>query len=214
MPETKMIRELDDFLAKSPFAWWEWSLPENTVVANAKKVEMLGYSQSDFEGKGYEAFTELLHPEDYERTMKAMIDHLDGSAPLYQVDYRIKASNGEYRWYMDRGGIIERNSAGAPLRVRGIVIDLGDHIYPGEPLEVILAKLRKAVPSDRTKRNYMTVCTNCLRVKAEDRWFFISDDLSNFISLEKTHGICPDCLRLLYPEYADEIIEKTVSLTP
>ena len=96
-------------MGESPFPWWEWDVAGNVVKASPLKVEMLGYCFEDFRGKGYQAYTDLLHPDDFERTMQAMRDLLEGRAPIYLVDYRIHARDGSWRWYMDRGSVQTRN---------------------------------------------------------------------------------------------------------
>ncbi|HPS56957.1 MAG TPA: PAS domain-containing protein [Spirochaetota bacterium] len=67
---------------------------------------MLGYDPADFENKGYQAFTDLLHPDDHKKAMDAMQRVLRNETGLYQVDYRIRGRNSVYHWYMDRGTVI------------------------------------------------------------------------------------------------------------
>ena len=92
--EDDLERFLDEALMSSAFAWWEWDIPANRVTSNDKKVEMLGRRPEDFRNAGYQAFTDLLHPDDHERTMRAMRDYLEGRASLYQIDYRILRADG------------------------------------------------------------------------------------------------------------------------
>ena len=65
-------------LIDSPFPWWEWDVLNNTVDFNDKKALMLGYEPEMFSSGGYQAFTDLLHPDDYEKTMNAMRQLLEG----------------------------------------------------------------------------------------------------------------------------------------
>ena len=89
---------------------------------------MLGYSEKDV-GKfvHFKAFTELLHPEDYERAMKAMQDHIDGKTDLYQLNYRIKTKTGKFILLHDRGQIVGRK--GDELAVAGIVLNITNNNY-------------------------------------------------------------------------------------
>lgn len=206
MSKKFLEHQIDEFLYTSPFPWWEWNIKENIVKASPRKVEMLGYRDENFKDKGYQAYTDLLHKDDYERTMKAMRDLLEGKASIYQVDYRIIAADKSYHWYMDRGTIISRLSGGTPEKIRGIVIDLGANIEPAASLERLLSLFRKAVPSDRTSRSLLTVCSSCRRIRSGNKWIKISRPLSEFITMTKSHGLCEDCLRELYPQMASEIL--------
>lgn len=197
-------------LKNSPFAWWEWDVVTNKVVFNELKVTMLGYDPADFKDKGYEVFTGLLHPDDYLKAMNAMMIVLKGESELYQVDYRIKAKSGEYRLYMDRGTVIEKVSNNKPARIRGIVIDLGRESEVTGSVDSLIGLLKATVkdyPSD--KKSFLVVCSNCKKAKYEKNlWIDISPELYQLVGEDISHGICPDCIRVLYPDLFDKIAAK------
>lgn len=72
----------------------------------------------------YQFFTEKLHPDDFKKTMDAMYDHLYGRADVYEVEYRIRALDGSYKWFYDRGRITQFDENGKPLFLAGIVFDI------------------------------------------------------------------------------------------
>lgn len=195
------------FIERSPFPWWSWNVTLNRVTASRLKVENLGYDSADFVGVGYEAYTDLLHSDDYNRAMEAMYALLEGRAPIYQVDYRILAADGSYHWYMDRGAIISRDSGGSPEVIRGIVLDLGGHIMEDSPVNELVRLLRLAVPAVPTDEDRIEVCSSCAKIRTSDKWLSVSDELSDFISLPRHHTICESCLNRLYPEIAEEVLE-------
>jgi len=118
----QFTERLEHAMSAGSLAWWQMALPSGKVVFDDRKAAMLGFSPSDF--VRYMDFTALLHPDDLEKAMQAMRDHLEGSAERYEVEYRIRTSSGEYRWFRDVGGITERDSAGKPSLVTGIVVDI------------------------------------------------------------------------------------------
>lgn len=116
---------------KLEFAWsgnlghWYWNIRANQVTFNPLKLTTLGYSISEIpEHVEYQFFTEKLHPDDYKRTMDAMLDHLYGRADVYEVEYRIQAADGSYKWFYDRGRITQFDEHGKPLFLAGIVFDI------------------------------------------------------------------------------------------
>ena len=121
--ERKIIHEKLEFSWAGNLGRWEWNCKTGYVLFNPKKVEVLGYELSDFPPT-VDAFTNLLHPEDYEPTMENMRRHLHGEQPVYEVEYRIKSREGKYKWLYDRGRVIEYDQHGAPLRLTGIVFDI------------------------------------------------------------------------------------------
>lgn len=199
-----------DILDNSPFAWWEWDVGRNKVEFNDLKATMLGYTVEDFHDKGYEAFTSLLHPDDYSRTMGAMKDVLSGVTDLYQVDYRILSSTKQYHWYMDRGSVLEHDKNEKPARIRGIVIDLGRESKTAGSVEAILSLFRNSIHRDANKtESIIVVCSACKKVRNEQTsWISITPELEQLIKDSFSHGLCPKCIRTLYPDFAETVIGK------
>lgn len=108
------------------FAWWEMDVPTGKVKFSDRKAEMLGYLAGQF--THYKDFMALVHPDDYDKTMKKMINHFEGVTENYDAVYRIRTINGNYIWFHDLGKITRRDSNGMPLLVSGIVIDIADKI--------------------------------------------------------------------------------------
>lgn len=117
--------------ARLDFAWagnlghWYWNIKTDSVVFNPLKVTTLGYSLAELpETVGYSFFTGLLHPEDYQGTMDAMLKHIRGERSVYEAEYRIQTKDKKWKWFYDRGKITLRGSNGEPLFASGIVFDI------------------------------------------------------------------------------------------
>lgn len=204
---------LETVIKDSPFAWWEWDIINNVLKINSLKASMIGYNPEDFENKGYQAFIDLLHPEDLEKTMNAMRSVLQKKTDLYQTEYRIKSASGIYHLYMDRGFVIEKDKDENPQKIRGIVIDLGKENEITGNIEDLKEILIQSIAKYKTSHNsFITVCSNCLRVKKDTmNWAVISTELKNLIGQVISHGICPDCIKKLYPEQSESIIRHIIN---
>jgi len=204
------MQNLDYFsklLYNSSLAWWEWDITHNRVNFNDLKASMLGYNPDDFKNKGYQKFTELLHPDDYEKAMNAMRRVLKNETELYQVDYRILSSSSVYHWYMDRGTVVEFNTNGVPSKLRGIVIDLGKEAECGSSADAIIHLLEE---SSAEENEFMfTICSNCDNAKIDNyNWIPVTNDFKINLSSKISHGLCPACIYKLYPEIAEQILSK------
>lgn len=114
---------LNDAIEAGGMAWWMMEYPSGAVFFHPNKIKMLGFTPNDMDKfVHFSSFTDRLHPEDYEKAMKAMMDHLTGKAKSYETTYRIKAKNGKYHTFYDRGKIVARNDNGE-MAVAGVVID-------------------------------------------------------------------------------------------
>ena len=104
------------------YAWtgnlghWYWNIKANEVTFNPLKMTALGYDKSRIpQHVSYQYFTDMLHPEDYQKAINTMFGHMYGAAVVYEVEYRMRAKDGGYRWYYDRGKITQRKKQGGSL---------------------------------------------------------------------------------------------------
>lgn len=100
-------------------AWWWMELPSGVIFFSPNKAHMIGREPTDF--VHYKHFTDLVHPDDYERIMKDMMDHLDGKKELYETSYRIQHSDGHYVTFLDRGKVVGKKDGETLLA--GFVFD-------------------------------------------------------------------------------------------
>lgn len=135
--EVKDLNErLEQAMKIGKLAWWSWDYKTGNVVFSDAKAYMLGYKPEELDGDVY-AFTKMIHPDDYDKAMQAMRDHLEGKKDIYEIEYRIQNKNGKYSWFYDKGGIIERDKAGKPLRIAGVVIDISNAIKQDEKIGLL-----------------------------------------------------------------------------
>jgi PAS domain-containing protein len=102
---------------------WDWKIPDNQVWWSPRLREMLNLSDPspDDTPRGWEA---RLHPDDHDRVIWALNDHLERGTP-YDLEYRLSTESGEYRWYSDRGKAI-RDGDGKAVRMSGALRDITD----------------------------------------------------------------------------------------
>jgi hypothetical protein len=55
---------------------------------------------------------------------------------------------------------------------------------------------------------FIPICANCKKIRQDIDWKTVEEYISENSLAKFSHSICPDCLRLLYPEDADEILKK------
>ena len=120
--EKETSTRLSQALRSSGAGLWDWYVKENKLVTNAAFHEML---QEQWLGEPLDPnyFFARLHPEDVQRTAAAVEASHQGNAP-YDVEFRLRCANGEYRWIKSSGDVTERDAAGAPLRMVGQHVDI------------------------------------------------------------------------------------------
>jgi len=121
---TSSEERLNICLSAGNLAWWEMNCITGKLIFNENIVKILDYSIEELSNIAYTTFTDLIHPDDRNKVLKAMNDHLEGKKEFYEVDYRIKTKKGYYKWFFDKGSIVQKNSNGKPLVVLGVVFDI------------------------------------------------------------------------------------------
>lgn len=128
---------------------WDICVDGSASYFNDQYYKMLGYEPYEFPPV-YESFVELLHPEDRERVLNSLkqSDEKDG---CFESEFRLKMKNGEYKWILGRGRMVEtRNNAG--YRMVGTHVDISERKNYEEQLMV--AK-EKAEESNRLKSAFL-----------------------------------------------------------
>ena len=142
--DNKIISENNNMLNlamdTANMAWWDLNLKSGNVIFNNRKTDMLGFNAEDF--KHYMDFVNIVHPDDKDKAMQAMQDHIDGKSDKYDVDYRIKTSTGDYKWFRDIGKIVKSDENGKPVRVTGLVTDISEMKKNEEELIKLKSELK------------------------------------------------------------------------
>lgn len=111
------VEHIEGALEAADMAWWSLEFPSGALSFSRNKTDMLGYEAEDF--VHFTHFTNLIHPNDQDAAMQAMTDHYTGKKDAYETTYRIKAKDGSYKKFYDKGKIVERN--GDTFIVAGVV---------------------------------------------------------------------------------------------
>lgn len=102
---------------------WDWDLTTRTVWVSDRWYLMLGYGIGEFEVRA-ETWRGIAHPDDAERALATMREHLRGRIPVYECEYRLSTKDGGYIWVLTRGKVVARDQAGRALRMVGTQIDI------------------------------------------------------------------------------------------
>ncbi len=102
---------------------WDWNMNTDEVTYNARWAEMLGYTLEEIEHTE-SFFADHTHPEDLERVHTATARHARGETPHIDLEIRMRTKDGSWRWFLDRGKILEWNDDGSPRRMVGTHLDI------------------------------------------------------------------------------------------
>ncbi len=102
---------------------WDWDLQTGTVYHDERWAGMLGYDRDEV-APNLGGWRRLVHPEDLSSCDAAAREHHEGRTAFYRHEHRMLAKNGQWRWILDRGKVVRRDSTGRPLRMVGTHTDI------------------------------------------------------------------------------------------
>ena len=102
---------------------WETNLMTGEMKVNRNWSAMLGY-EDQTERDHFKAWERLVHPDDKVLIFDFFETSVSEENKVFELEYRMRAKDGSWRWFSDRGCIIELSESGKPLRVIGTNRDI------------------------------------------------------------------------------------------
>ncbi|MEI7500406.1 MAG: response regulator [Bacteroidota bacterium] len=132
-------------------AWWDWNYSTGKVHFNENRARMLGYNMDELP-TSFGDISRMIHPDDYDLAMARLQEHISGAHPNYEAEFRLKTKSGDWKWFFDKGKIVETDIFGKPLRLAGVLIDVD--VRKNTENELIVTR-DKAVADSQSKSHFL-----------------------------------------------------------
>jgi two-component system, cell cycle sensor histidine kinase and response regulator CckA len=116
---------LERVLAGAQLCLWDWEVLGGQMTFNRQWTETLGYQLEELAPRE-SSWRKLVHSDDLPRVLGVRDAHLKGHTPAYEAEYRLRTKDGGWKWVLDRGSVVERDTAGRPVRVAGALFDIAE----------------------------------------------------------------------------------------
>ena len=121
-------------------------------------------------------------------------------------NFKHRLATGEVREVEVYSGPI---TVGNVTHLCSIIHDITERKLATAEKERLITELKQALSEVKTLRGFIPICSNCKKIRDDQGyWNQIEAYISEHSEAAFSHGICPDCIKKLYPEYADVILEK------
>lgn len=114
---------------------FDWTITTGETFASARLLEMLGYTEGQI-NYSYDAWLNLIHPEDVQSTITALQAHLERKTALYRAECRLRCKDGSYKWILARGQA-QWDENGQPVRMVGSHQDISDRKQAEEEVKLL-----------------------------------------------------------------------------
>jgi len=83
-----------------------------------------------------------------------------------------------------------------------------------EEQRALAVSLQEALDRIKILNEMLPICANCKKIRKDDGyWQQIETYITENSDTQFSHGICPDCMKKLYPEYSEAILNKDLHNT-
>ncbi len=159
-------------------------------------LKMTGYAREEIIGKSGFDLNILYNEED----SSAMVDHLVRGRGVRDKEMLLRKKNGDVFCILASSDVLVINQSHCLL---SSIIDITERKQQQFEREALIEQLQQALAEVKTLSGMLPICSSCKKIRDDKGyWNSIEAYIHKHSAAKLTHGICPDCRKKLYPEYA------------
>ena len=90
-----------------------------------------------------------------------------------------------------------------------LLFEVNERKRTEEEKELLIVELINALAQVKKLSGLLPICASCKKIRNDKGyWNQIEEYISDHSEAQFSHGICPDCMRKLYPELADDVLGR------
>jgi PAS domain S-box-containing protein len=190
------LQKFDKLFRMNPALMALNRIPDQTFVdINDSFLRTLGYSMEEIVGKTSAELGLFPDADEQQRIAQMLVNY--GS--IRKVELKVKTKDGSIHDGLFSGDIIESQGNKYFLTV---MIDITDRKRAEAEREKTIQELQIALDQIKTLRGIVPICSHCKKIRDDKGyWERVEAYVSKHTEAEFSHGICPDCLDELYPDF-------------
>ena len=118
---------LEMALDASKSGLWDWHVETGCLYTNPSFHNMIGEELPPLPIDG-SYFFDRVHPDDRVRVDSALEQSFANSADRYDVKFRFRCADGQYKWVRSIGAVTERDAGGSATRMVGQHVDVQSEV--------------------------------------------------------------------------------------
>tara|TARA_B100001059_G_scaffold46785_1_gene39655 strand:+ start:44505 stop:46700 length:2196 start_codon:yes stop_codon:yes gene_type:complete len=95
---------------------WDWRIHTGELYRSSSWLKPVELKP---ETHDFPPNKQQIHPQDLDRVINLLNDHLNGGSAFFEATYRLRTAEGLYIWVLDRGKVVAYATNGSPSRMTG-----------------------------------------------------------------------------------------------
>ncbi len=135
-------KRLENIINGSELGTWEWNIKTGEVAFNERWANIIGYTLNELSPVTIDTWMRLAHPDDLKLSNELLKRHFEGKTEQYVAECRMLHKDGNWRWVLDQGKVIDYDENGKPLLMFGTHTEITKEKLWKLSQEKILDKIR------------------------------------------------------------------------
>lgn len=194
--EQEALQKFDRLFRMNPAPMAVSNMPgQEFIEVNEAWLKTLGYTAAEVIGK---RSPELHLFVDLDEQLK-VAEQLRTTGSVRDVELRVRAKNGRVLYGLFSGEIIANQGKSYFLTVMN---DITARKAAEAERHETIRELRAALAEIRDLQGILPICASCKKVRDDTGyWEQVESYVSRHTGAQFSHGVCPDCIKTLYPEF-------------
>lgn len=112
-------------LETAPNAFWDWNIATGEFYFSPGYFRLFGHPPKP-PTNPYELYTKQVHPDDQEHTLNLIRQSIDQCKTSFTQEFRQSSLNGDYRYILLNGAVVEIDPRGHAVRIIAWLTDITD----------------------------------------------------------------------------------------
>ena len=179
---------------------WEIDYRGIYTYCSEKVYDILGYSPDEIIGK---SVFETLSSRNANNIKTIFQQYVDAKAPIEDIEsWHFHKKNGSVCLLFNGVPIFDDQDRLEGFR--GVAKDITVQKRAEEEREKLITELEGALSKIKTLSGMIPICSSCKKIRDDKGyWNRLEAYIETHSDAEFSHGICPDCLKTLYPTLID-----------
>jgi two-component system sensor histidine kinase VicK len=173
------------------------SLDGTILTWNSGAEDMYGYSAEEVKGRSISILVPSYRPEE----VPQMYEKIRRGERIEDYEtVRVRKDGKSIEVSMTLSPI--KNAVGVVIGISAIERDITARKHEEAERLKLISELTDALGKIRTLKGLLPICSSCKKIRNDKGyWQKVESFISEHTEAEFTHGICPECVRQVYPEY-------------